>query len=251
LYHAAPSVLAAIEIVVAAIIAIFMTQVSCKALGAPLFVAAGASFAVVTLGLLALVRGDVALVGLVRPRARFIVAGALVGLSAWYVDFWLEALVHPPGDTGALEHLVKRTPLVPALVSLALLPAIGEELVFRGVLARALARRLPMVAAVGLSAIVFSSYHLVPAQVVGTLPLALLLGLLAIRSDSVLPGAIAHFTNNAVAIVLEQTGGGVVGSWIDAHAVASLVIACAMVAVAVALTGVSRPTFGANIRESH
>jgi membrane protease YdiL (CAAX protease family) len=241
LYHAAPKVSAAVVIVVLAVFAIYATQSACMALRLPSLVALAASFLVVTAGLCVLARRDLAIIGLVRPRPRFVVAAVLVGMTTWYVDFWLEQAVNPPGDTSALEHVIERASLAPALVVLAIVPAIAEELLFRGVLARALARRLPVLAAVAISAVVFSAYHLLPAQMVGTFPLALMLGLLAIRSDSVWPGVLAHALNNEIVVLVAHANSGVV-TWVFSHPTGSLVAAFAALAAAIALTGVSRPT---------
>jgi membrane protease YdiL (CAAX protease family) len=244
LYHAAPSPAAAVGIAAIGILTIFATQVLCAALGAPVVLQVGASFAVVAVGLVAMARADLAIVGVAKPRARFVIAAALVGLSAWYVDLRLDLLVQPPGDIAQLAHAAVRGSFVVSLLALAIAPAIGEELVFRGVLARGLARRLPLWAATLVSAIAFSAYHMVPAQMLTLLPFGLLLGVLAIRSNSVVPGMLAHATNNVIAIVLERRRGGAVAEWIDAHPTPSLVIACAGLAAALvlALANVSRPT---------
>jgi sodium transport system permease protein len=91
---------------------------------------------------------------------------------------------------------------VVVLLAVALAPAICEEVLFRGVLVRGLATRFFPLAAVFVGAIVFSLYHLRIVQLVPTFTLGLVLGYLAMRADSVLPGMIAHFTNNAIALVI-------------------------------------------------
>lgn len=142
--------------------------------------------------------------GLRVPALRFVGAGVLVGLSAWYVALQLVLWLQPPGDEKVLQTIVEQGGLVPSLLGLAVLPAIAEELVFRGALARGLATRWPAWAAVLGSALVFSAYHLLPSQAVGVLPLGLGLGLLAVQSGSVVPGMVAHLTNNVIALVLSR-----------------------------------------------
>ena len=88
------------------------------------------------------------------------------------------------------------------LLSIAGLPAIFEELSFRGVLQPLLIRATGSAfLGIGLTAIVFSAIHL---QFYGFLPrvlLGALFGWLAHRSGSLIPGMAAHFANNALAAV--------------------------------------------------
>jgi len=142
--------------------------------------------------------------GLRVPPARFLAAGLLVGLSAWYVALQLVLWLQPPGDEKVLQKVVEQGSIGSAFVALAVLPAIAEELVFRGALARGLAAHGPAWRAVLVSGCAFAAYHLIPSQMVGVLPLGLALGLLAVKSGSVVPGMIAHLVNNAIALVLSR-----------------------------------------------
>lgn len=88
------------------------------------------------------------------------------------------------------------------LTLLALLPALGEELVFRGVLQRQLMRRIanPWVAIL-LSAAIFSFVHF---QFEGFLPrwlLGILLGWLYWRTGNFWVPVIAHFANNGLQVI--------------------------------------------------
>lgn len=88
------------------------------------------------------------------------------------------------------------------LISVALVPAVFEELAFRGALQPLLIRATGK-AWIGilLASIIFSAIHF---QFYGFLPrmlLGLLFGWLAYRSSSIIPGMIAHFLNNAGAAV--------------------------------------------------
>lgn len=92
--------------------------------------------------------------------------------------------------------------LLANLVVIALLPAIGEEIVFRGVVQQQLMRRIanPWVALV-ISAAVFSFIHL---QFEGFLPrliLGLLLGWLYWQTRNFWVPVLAHFFNNALQVV--------------------------------------------------
>jgi membrane protease YdiL (CAAX protease family) len=201
LYHAPPHVAGAVWITVGGILTIYAIQVGLGPVIGGL-AAAAAGFLVVAIAMVTAARIGRFSLG-IRPAApRFVLAAVLIGLACWYLEIQLVMQVHPPGDTSRIEQVVERTPLAASLIVLALLPAFSEELVFRGVFARSLAR-LPIVAVVA-SAALFSVYHLVPAQMLGTFPLGLALGLLAVRSGSIVPGMIAHLLNNATVLVVER-----------------------------------------------
>ena len=88
------------------------------------------------------------------------------------------------------------------LLVIALIPAIGEELTFRGVLQQALTRKMNVHVAVFLTAFIFSFIHF---QFYGFLPrmfLGLLLGYLFYYSGSLWTSILMHFVNNGAAVVV-------------------------------------------------
>ena len=89
------------------------------------------------------------------------------------------------------------------LLVIALIPAIGEELTFRGVVQQALTRRCKNVhVAVFLSAFIFSFIHF---QFYGFLPrlfLGVILGYMFYYSDSLWTSILMHFVNNGSAVVV-------------------------------------------------
>jgi len=91
--------------------------------------------------------------------------------------------------------------LIVNLFMMAVIPAIGEELVFRGILQRLLQNlfRRPWIA-IALSAIIFSAFHL---QFYGFIPrlfLGLILGYTFYRTGRLWVPVIIHFVNNAMAV---------------------------------------------------
>jgi membrane protease YdiL (CAAX protease family) len=98
------------------------------------------------------------------------------------------------------------------LLVVALIPAIAEELLFRGALQRFITYCFGNThAAVISAAIIFSAFH---GQIYGFLPrmvLGMLLGYLFAYSGSLWPAVLVHFINNTISVViahfkLEQTG---------------------------------------------
>jgi membrane protease YdiL (CAAX protease family) len=87
------------------------------------------------------------------------------------------------------------------ILLIAIMPAIGEELFFRGIIQKILSERRNIHLAIWISAFIFSAIHL---QFYGFFPRLLLgafLGYLLFWSGNLWLPIIAHFTNNAVAVV--------------------------------------------------
>lgn len=88
------------------------------------------------------------------------------------------------------------------LVMIAALPAIGEELIFRGILLRILEKSTHSIhIAIWVSAFIFSAFHL---QFYGFLPrffLGIILGYLYVASGTLWLPILAHFINNAAATI--------------------------------------------------
>lgn len=105
--------------------------------------------------------------------------------------------------TSALTESGEIGPLLANLFIIALIPAIGEEMIFRGLILPILRRWTNSANwAVWISAILFSFMHL---QFYGFLPrliLGALLGYLFVWSRSLWAPIIAHFTNNALAVAV-------------------------------------------------
>ena len=88
------------------------------------------------------------------------------------------------------------------LLIIALIPAVGEELTFRGVLQQSLTRKMNPHLAIILSAAIFSFIHF---QFYGFLPrmfLGMLLGYMFYISGSLWPSILMHFVNNGTVVVL-------------------------------------------------
>lgn len=95
--------------------------------------------------------------------------------------------------------------LAGVILAVALLPAVFEELVFRGLLLRGL-KGFGETFAVLICGVLFSLYHKNPAQTAYQFVCGAAFALVAIRSGSVLPTVLSHFINNAAIIVLYRFG---------------------------------------------
>lgn len=94
--------------------------------------------------------------------------------------------------------------LIYTLISAALLPALVEEFAFRGVVLGAF-RKFGDMSAIFFSAIIFAVFHGNFIQMPFAFILGIVLGLTLVITGSIWPGIIAHFLNNAYAIVANAT----------------------------------------------
>lgn len=158
----------------------------------------------------------------VRPSAVMVLSGVLLTVAFLPLLEWTlvlndmlapagsmlhEALVDAEQQSKEMYEVILRMdgPLDMLLVVLlaALLPAVGEELAFRGVLQNLMVVSTRNVhAGVWIAAAIFSLYHM---QFFGFLPrllLGALFGYMMVWSGSVWVAVAAHFTNNLLTVVL-------------------------------------------------
>lgn len=120
------------------------------------------------------------------------------GHAELFGDFWNAMTPRSPGDA------------LLSLAAVAFVPAVCEELLFRGVLLPAFLTRQRPAAAVFVSAALFASLHVLPTsdggvslyQVPQALLVGVVLGVLRLRSGSLLPGILAHALYNATTFAL-------------------------------------------------
>jgi ABC-2 type transport system permease protein/sodium transport system permease protein len=155
---------------------------------------------------------------LTRSAVWFWGGAILLGLSLWpFADViqrslrWIGVATFSDeapelgAETGA--RFRELSPIV-LVVCLGVIPAVFEELFFRGFLLGALLRAMRPRSAILASAAFFGLFHLVDQQLViieravSSTLLGLVLGWLAQRSGSVLPGMILHATHNGCLLLL-------------------------------------------------
>jgi sodium transport system permease protein len=155
-----------------------------------------------------------------QPRARYWFAAILLGVSAGILVLeltvvgtawgWLKI-----GDAlkQALEQKNAEFQTIPfgwIILWLAIVPALAEELFFRGFLLRALEAKLSQIYVVGITGVAFALFHvlspggLLIERLLPALLLGMVLGILAARSGSVWPGVLLHALNNGVLLALAR-----------------------------------------------
>lgn len=96
--------------------------------------------------------------------------------------------------------------IVPAMLVIAVLPALIEEFMFRGVLLNNLRFSVGDVRTVFIVGFCFSLFHTSPEQTVYQFICGCAFAFLALRSGSLLPGILMHFFNNGMIIILYACG---------------------------------------------
>lgn len=99
-----------------------------------------------------------------------------------------------------------KQPLWVILMAFAVAPAFCEEVAFRGFILSGLGRSGRAGLAIVLSSLAFGIMHMIPQQVFNAALLGLLLGLIAVRSNSIWPGFLFHFTFNSVSVLHGRLG---------------------------------------------
>lgn len=133
--------------------------------------------------------------------ALLLVFGLMFSLSS--VNGYLVQLLEMMGYTPRSSTLpdLSGWGIVWAVLVIALLPAVAEEALFRGVMANNMADDAGTVRTVFLVGFAFALYHGSVEQTVYQFICGCLFTLLALRSGSVLPSVLIHFLNNALILI--------------------------------------------------
>ena len=99
---------------------------------------------------------------------------------------------------------ISSAPWISVLLLMAVVPAICEELAFRGFIFGGLVRRNGRFRAVVVTAIMFGISHGIVQQSICATFMGFLLGWVAWRTGSVLPGILIHLTNNAMSVSMDR-----------------------------------------------
>lgn len=130
-------------------------------------------------------------------------------------------------------HELEQTQIASFLLAFALVPALCEELAFRGFVLRGLHHGFRPRNAVLLSSFFFAVFHLNVFLFIPTFLLGVVAGLLTVRSKSLLPAILFHFLYNAVLVALIPLGrySQYMPTWLN-DAWGALIGLCAVLAIA-------------------
>lgn len=143
-----------------------------------------------------------------RPPWSGLVAALAFGASTWLlVRVWLTYQATffpmPPAYLELAESMAwisEMNILVPLLL-LAVVPAVCEELFFRGFALSGLRTAVGAWPAIVIAALAFALTHMSAHRIVVTLTLGILLGMLTVRFASIVPAILAHLLHNAMSLL--------------------------------------------------
>ena len=144
------------------------------------------------------------------PAARHIVAGVLFGVAAWVpahelnvAQQWLMGTPHSVVESAMrLAETLATMPTGVVLLLIAFIPAVCEELLFRGFLLSALSSAAGRWTSILVAAAVFGVFHFFVFKFAVTAGLGIVLGLLCWQSRSILPGIVAHLIHNGLTTLM-------------------------------------------------
>ena len=164
--------------------------------------------------------------GLNRPSIVFLFAAVVLGISLWpivmlmvegtYAIYGMVAGEAASAERHEMlvklseEQVVRFRQVSPAIIALcfSLLPAFCEEWFFRGMLLRSLSREWKPWAAIFTTAMLFGVFHILSNSAISldrflpTMLIGILLGYIAWKSNSILPGFILHALHNGTVAFL-------------------------------------------------
>jgi membrane protease YdiL (CAAX protease family) len=141
------------------------------------------------------------------PRLGWSAAGVAMGLATFAVAIGvirgLQKLLHLPDEAMSSPYLSAGYGWLTVVAMVAVQPAIFEELAFRGAVLGALLRPLRPAEAVLVGAMMFMILHLAPMRFPHTFAMGVAAGFLRVRSGSLYPCIILHFTHNGLCVLSE------------------------------------------------
>ncbi|MFQ5733478.1 MAG: ABC transporter permease subunit/CPBP intramembrane protease [Planctomycetaceae bacterium] len=148
-----------------------------------------------------------------RPRWRYLAIAVALPLVIHPVVVELSAGLKwffpklPDGIAAQLATMQDPSqPLWFILLAFALAPAVCEEAAFRGFILSGFSRGNRVWLGIILSSALFGLIHMIPQQVFNAALVGVIIALLAVRSNSLLPGVVFHFLNNALVVVGGRLG---------------------------------------------
>lgn len=134
----------------------------------------------------------------------FVAIGIIVMFCLSYFINYFTTLINLNGNTSSSLPYQINTPtkLILSLISLAVLPGIGEELLFRATILNGLKKKSKLFALL-ISSLFFTIFHFNISQLFYPFLFGLLLGLVYLLTDNIVYPIIIHFSNNALNLLLQ------------------------------------------------
>ncbi|MBO5326120.1 MAG: CPBP family intramembrane metalloprotease [Lachnospiraceae bacterium] len=142
------------------------------------------------------------------PAFKHILGGICMWLGVWLLEQvvivslaqWFPSLAE---TSDALNSVITDAGFISAFIVVGICPAIAEEFAFRGFLFGTLKDKWRPWLAIVVSALLFGAYHMNLLQFVGGTMMGIAIAYVTYRSGSIWIGAIMHFINNGLSVILQ------------------------------------------------
>lgn len=141
-----------------------------------------------------------AAMGLVATKWKYYFAAIAMASLFWSGDYWLQSqLFLNDGSEDALElqNAAKLNP-ISLIVTTSFLAPVAEEILFRGILLRALVDKIPAAWSILISSLLFAVIHFSANDFLTLFIVAVGYAILTLKSASIWPAILAHIINNSV-----------------------------------------------------
>lgn len=143
-----------------------------------------------------------------KPTLKYFGICILIGVASLFLLSgtlnYFQILLNKIGLNPSTLTYELNTPLnyIISLISLAIIPAICEELIFRGVILNSLRHKGPNFA-IALSSIIFAMFHFSASQLIYPICFGIILAIVYLRTNNILFPIILHFINNALSLSIQ------------------------------------------------
>lgn len=124
----------------------------------------------------------------------------LGGVNLWFSNFLTDIFGYTPSIIELPNYSIGNYILV--IITLCVLPAVTEEIAFRGIIQSGILTGNTILNCV-ISGALFSFFHMNPAQTPYQFAMGFVLALITAKSRSILPAITAHFINNLTVVTSE------------------------------------------------
>ncbi len=140
------------------------------------------------------------------PKVRQLVGAAVLCIGQLLLNLVISSVLARlmPESTDILEQnfeILMEQPFIVLCLLLVFMPAIGEELLFRGFIFGTLREKMRPLTAMFISAVVFSLFHMSLVKIIPTFLIGFFIVLAAQRSGSIFVGMVIHLLNNLFSAV--------------------------------------------------
>ncbi|QDU15153.1 CAAX amino terminal protease self- immunity [Gimesia maris] len=103
-----------------------------------------------------------------------------------------------------VKDMAEKSSLWALVLVIAVCPAIGEELVFRGAIGRGLLARWGLIPGILITSVMFGIVHMHPAHAIAVIPLGMFMHFVYVVTKSFWAPVLVHFLNNAFAVTVAK-----------------------------------------------